>query len=219
MHIRTSDQTALDLGFGDYTCNWGAHMCGLYETAEERDRILIGFLASGIQAGDLGLYCPVERTVEDFWQTLAREFPEAMAKAKNTDVPALELKSARELYYPDGVFSPQAMDVGLEAFFAQSQRRGPRNVRGTAEMVWALEAVPGREHLMVYESRLNYFIPGKPWISICLYNLTKFGGATIMDVLRTHPYVISKGVITENPYYQNPDDWLRANAPQFLPKR
>jgi hypothetical protein len=83
-------------------------------------------------------------------------------------------------------------------------------------MVWALEAIPGVEHLMAYESRLNYFIPGKPWISICMYNLTKFSGSTIMGVLRTHPYAINGGVITENPYYQNPDEWLARNAPQFL---
>ncbi|MFP4053584.1 MAG: hypothetical protein ACLFV7_06955 [Phycisphaerae bacterium] len=35
---------------------------------------------------------------------------------------------------------------------------------------------------MAYESRSNYFIPGKPWISICLYNVTRFSGADIMNV-------------------------------------
>ncbi|MFZ1983474.1 MAG: MEDS domain-containing protein [Desulfatitalea sp.] len=91
------------------------------------------------------------------------------------------------------------------------------HVRATAEMVWALPAIPGVEHLLAYESRLNYFIPGKPWISICLYKVTRFSGAMVMNVLRTHPYTISQGVIAQNPYFQNPDDWLRRNAPQFLP--
>jgi hypothetical protein len=83
-------------------------------------------------------------------------------------------------------------------------------------MVWALDAIPGIEHLMVYESRLNYFIPGKPWISVCMYNVTKFSGSVILNVLRTHPFTISGGVITQNPYYQNPDEWLKQNAPEFL---
>ncbi len=83
-------------------------------------------------------------------------------------------------------------------------------------MVWALEVIRGIEHLMAYESRLNFFISGKPWISICLYNVNKFSGSIIMNVLRTHPYTISGGVITENPYYQDPDKWLAKNAPQFL---
>jgi hypothetical protein len=63
------------------------------------------------------------------------------------------------------------MDRGLGEFHVESQRRGRRNIRATSEMVWALEAIPGTELLMVYESRLNHFIPGKPWINICLYNL------------------------------------------------
>ena len=214
MHISTSEQAALELGFGEYTCNWGVHICGLYETQEERDEILFGFLYHGDLAGDLQLYCPVERTQEDFMEQYSIRYP---ACAHHPDDPTrFEWYSAKELYYPDGAFSPWAMDEGLDSFYRKSQQDGARNIRATAEMVWALEAIPGVEHLMVYESRLNYFIPGKPWISICLYNLTKFSGATIMGVLQTHPYTINGGVITENPYYQDPDDWLAKNAPQFL---
>ena len=121
------------------------------------------------------------------------------------------------MYYPDGIFSPIAMDKGLNAFYETSQKNGKQNIRATAEMVWALEAVPGVEHLMAYESRLNYFIPGKPWISICLYNVTKFSAPVIMNVLRTHPYTISSGILLQNPYFVDTDKWLAENAPQFLP--
>jgi hypothetical protein len=214
MHITTGNQPAMNLGFGGYTCNWGAHICGLYETARERDEIVLGFLNQGDRENDLQLYCPVERTREDFISAYQGQYP---ACAGNVHDPSrFNLFSARDLYYPDGRFCPRSMDRGLNRFYADSQRQGPRNVRATAEMVWALEAIPGIEHLMAYESRLNYFIPGKPWISICLYNLTRFSGMMIMKVLQTHPYTISGGVITQNPYFQNPDDWLCANAPDFL---
>ena len=186
----------------------------MYETPQERDEILLGFLHAGDRAGDLQLYCPCERSQEDFGGTYARWYPEYAHHTRDPD--RFRLSSARELYYPDGTFSPWAMDDGLEALYRDSQKDGPRNVRATAEMVWALEAIPGVEYLMAYESRLNYFIPGKPWISVCLYNVTRFSGAAVMNVLRTHPYTISGGVMTENPYYQDPDDWLAANAPQFL---
>ncbi len=214
MYIKTSDQPKVNMGFGHYTCNWGLHIAGLYETEQERDDILLGYLHQGDIEGDLQLYCPVERSTEDFIQTYGQLYPDCANHT--TDPDHFRLLSTKDLYYPDGVFSPWAMDDGLNNFFAESQSAGPRNVRATAEMVWALEAVPGREHLMAYESRLNYFIPGKPWISVCLYNVTKFSGSVIMNVLRTHPYTISGGVITENPYYQDPDIWLKNNAPQFL---
>lgn len=217
MHIKTSEQPALELGFGGYTCNWGTHICGLYESDEERDEIILGFLGKGLEAGDMQLYCPAERTFEEFIRAFTAKCPHCANKLHDPSL--LQLLPPKDLYYPDGEFSPWKMDDGLNSFFHESQKKGPRNIRGTAEMAWALEAIPGVEHLMAYESRLNYFIPGKPWISVCLYNLKKFDGKTIMDVLRTHPFTISRGVITQNPYYMNPDDWLSANAPQYLPGR
>lgn len=216
MKLQTSDQPFLELGFRNYSCNWGIHICGLYETEAERDEIIMGFLCCGAKAGDLQLYCPTERTREDFIEKFTVSCPDCKEHVHNPDL--IQLFSAKELYYPDGTFSPQAMDEGLNNFFVHSQRKGKRNIRATAEMVWALEAIPGVEHLMAYESRLNYFIPDKPWISICLYNVQKFSGQMIMRVLQTHPYSISKGVLLENPYYQNPDQWLAENAPQFLPE-
>jgi hypothetical protein len=214
MHVTTSGQPALKLGFGDWTCNWGAHICGLYQSPRERDEIVLGFLRQGDLNGDLQLYCPCEGSRQDFILRYGALCPECATNL--ADARRFQLLPARDLYYPDGTFSPWAMDRGLNEFFQASQEDGPRNVRATAEMAWALEAVPGVEHLMAYESRLNYFIPGKPWISICLYDLNAFSGATIMDVLRTHPFSISGGVVTENPYYQDPDRWLAEHAPEFL---
>ncbi len=214
MHLKTSDQPTSVLGFRGHSCNWGTHICGLYETEEERDEIIMGFLHQGELEGDLQLYAPKERTASDFKQEYARRWPEECRHLE--DCNHFQLFPCRDLYYPDGVFSPWAMDQGLSSFFAESQQQGPRNIRATAEMVWALEAIPGVEHLMAYEARLNYFIPGKPWISICLYNVNKFSGATIMGVLRTHPFTISGGIITENPYYREPSDWLAEYAPEFL---
>jgi len=214
MHIKTSDQPEMKLGFGEYTSNWGAHFCGLYETEEERDEIIMGFLAQGGHDGDMQLYVPAEQTAEDFKEKFSCHCPGCEQMLATPDL--IQLFSIKDLYYPDGTFSPWAMDEGLNAFFKDSQKDGERNIRATAEMVWALEAVPGIEHLMAYESRLNYFIKGKPWISICLYNVTKFDGKTIMQVLQTHPYIISQGIVTENPFFQDPDLWLAKNAPEFM---
>lgn len=215
MYVQTSNQERLELGFHGYECNWGIHIAGLYETEAERDEIVFGYLSKGAFVRDLQLFCPAGEPVEEFSSRFSQWMP-ALSDLLD-DENLFQIMAAKDLYYPDGKFSPLAMDEGLNEFYRDSQSDGYRNVRATADMVWALEAIPGKEHLMVYESRLNYFIPGKPWISICLYNVTKFSGAVIMDVLRTHPFVLSKGVLTENAYYQDPDHWLAENAPEFLP--
>lgn len=215
MHIQTTDQEELNLGFGDYTCNWGTHFAGLYETEEEKDRIIFGFLSQGDLDGDLQLYCPDEVPEEKFKADFSKQCPHCAKHLE--DDSKFQFIGTKEFYYPEGKFSPWEMDNNLNSFYEDSQKNGRINIRASAEMTWAMEAVTGIEHLMAYESRLNYFIPGKPWISICLYNITKFSGAVIMDVLRTHPFTINGGVITKNPYFQNPDDFLKENAPEFLP--
>lgn len=213
MHIQTSDQEKLELGFGGYTCNWGLHICGLYETSEERDEIIMGFLHEGDLKNDLQIYFPCERTEEDFKVQYGNRYPECRDHVHNPDL--FSVNSYREFYFPDGKFSPLRMLKGHEEYFLNSQNKGKRKIRATAEMVWALQAIPGVEYLMAYESILNFFIPGKPWISICLYNITKFSGSIIVNVLRTHPYTISGGVITQNPYFIDPDKYLAQYYPDF----
>ncbi len=214
-HVQTSQQEVLTMGFGDYTCNWGLHICGLYENEQERDDILFGYFAQGMKDGDQNVYCPCERTREDFIAKFSARHTKYAHQC--SDANCISFPTAKSLYYPEGTFCPHQMDKNLNALYADSQRHGRRNIRASAEMVWALEAIPGANHLMAYESRLNYFIPGKPWVSICLYNIGRFDGKTIMQVLQTHPFTINKGVITRNPFYRDPDLWLKENAPEFLP--
>jgi hypothetical protein len=214
MHITTSNQEKMLLGIGSYSCNWGTHICGLYETDKERDEIIFGFLCQGAKSGDMQLYCPVERTANEFY----RDFPASCkhCNEKLYDKNHFNLLGAKELYFPNDIFDPWYMDAALDDYFVHSQSNGRRNILATAEMSWALDNIPGIDYLMAYEARLNYFIPGKPWISICMYNVSKFSGSMIMNVLRTHPYTINGGIITQNPYFINPDKWLKENAPQFL---
>jgi hypothetical protein len=43
---------------------------------------------------------------------------------------------------------------------------------------------------------------------ICTYNLTKFGGDAVIDILRTHPMVIVGGILHQNPFFVPPDVFL-----------
>ena len=79
-------------------------------------------------------------------------------------------------------------------------------------MEWALENAPGVENLLEYEARANARWMGRegPFNPvICVYDLTKFSGAIVVDVMRTHPLVIIGGVLQENPHFLPPDEFLR----------
>jgi hypothetical protein len=212
MHITTSNLPSMNLGFGDYSCNWGTHLCGLYETKTERDEIMFGFLAEGLRSKELLVCCPEESHFDQAVGHVLDRCPETAC----ADTSSLKLFRPAELYYPHGAFSPRDMLTAHENIWAGNLSSGMRNVRGTAEMGWSLAKIPGIEHLMAYESLLNTFIWGKTWISICLYDVSRFPGATIMKVLQTHPFAITGGGIFENPYFVRPEKWLAEHAPEFL---
>jgi hypothetical protein len=65
------------------------------------------------------------------------------------------------------------------------------------------------EDVIQFESRVNDIWNRHDDAVICTYNLTKFGGDTVIDILRTHPMVIVGGILHQNPFYVPPDVFLR----------
>ena len=212
MHLKTSELPSLDLGFGGYNCNWGTHFCGLYESEQERNEIMYGFLGQGLREQELLVCCPDAHDHDHAIDKVQASCPDCA----RPDPESFRLFAPQDLYYPKGHFSARDMITAHDAIWDENKAKGLRNVRGTAEMGWALEKIPGIERLMAYESMLNHFIWGKQWISICLYDVNRFPGSTIMKVLQVHPFVITGGGIYENPYFMQPEDWLTKYAPEFL---
>jgi hypothetical protein len=44
---------------------------------------------------------------------------------------------------------------------------------------------------------------------ICTYHLPKFGGDTVIDIMRTHPMVIIGGILQQNPFFVPPEEFLQ----------
>jgi len=74
-------------------------------------------------------------------------------------------------------------------------------------MQWARENRRGVEDAMEYEAQLNSIIANDDVI-MCVYDLTRFSGAEIIDVIRTHPAALIGGVLQQNPFFIPPEQFL-----------
>jgi hypothetical protein len=82
--------------------------------------------------------------------------------------------------------------------------------RSVGEMTWALRDMPGVEELVGYESELNRFLPKHPQVILCLYDLERFSGEYLVDLVKTHPKVLLGGMVLDNPNFLDPDEFLAA---------
>jgi hypothetical protein len=80
--------------------------------------------------------------------------------------------------------------------------------RNIGDMSWAHRDEGVVSDLMGYESELNRIMSNFPQVNLCLYDLTRCSGDLIMDVLKTHPKALLGGMVIDNPYYLDPDEFL-----------
>jgi len=182
----------------------GDHICAFYPGLAERDEILIPYLREGLKAGDKCI-CVVDATD-----------PEAVFAALGADVDVgsclerqqLEVQRSQDTYFCSGCFSAGVMLEFWDRSIGQAMAGGFGFTRAVGEMTWALRQLPGVEELVEYEARLNKFLPRYPQVILCLYELDRFSGEVLVDVLKTHPKVLLGGMVLDNPYYLEPDEFL-----------
>jgi hypothetical protein len=81
--------------------------------------------------------------------------------------------------------------------------------RIVCRMDWAAEGGSHIDNLVEFESRVNDVWRRHDDAVICTYHLTKFGGDTVIDIMRTHPMVIIGGILQQNPFFVPPEEFLR----------
>jgi hypothetical protein len=64
------------------------------------------------------------------------------------------------------------------------------------------------EELCSYEAKVNWVAPRYPQILLCLYDLDRFSGELVIDVVMTHPKVLINNMVVENPFYVKPEEFL-----------
>jgi hypothetical protein len=195
----------LPLGVAGVNVRPGDHICAFYVGVEERDQVLLPYLREGLRAGDK-VICVVD----------ASEPAELLASiGPDIDVDGciasqqFELRPSSDAYLAAGSFSTGDMLEFWNASVGAALGEGGYTFsRAVGEMTWALRDPLGVEELVGYESELNRFMPKYPQLILCLYDLKRFGGGIVVDMLKTHPKLLLGGMLLDNPYYLSPDEFL-----------
>lgn len=195
----------LDFGIPGVEVAQGDHLCAFYRGLRDRDRVLIPYLRAGLVVGDKCL-CVVDATDPE---TVLAELRCHLDADRRVAERQLDVLASQHTYLHTGGFRTDRMIEFWDGAVRSALGEGGFSfVRAVGEMTWALRDVPGVDELVGYESRLNRFVPLHPQVILCLYDLERFSGELIMDILKTHPKILVRGMVTENPYYLEPEEFL-----------
>ncbi|MDD2733317.1 MAG: MEDS domain-containing protein [Desulfuromonadaceae bacterium] len=181
------------------------HLCLIYDSEEQRRKIVSEYLATGLKQGELVRY---------FTDTTSAQELRAWILDTGIDLPKAEengafaILKAESSYCPSGRFVPQEVIKKMVSRYAAARDAGYHGSRACGEMSWTLRDIPGAENFLEYEVRINMITETFPYIGMCQYDSRLFDGATLFNVLQVHPFMIAQGQIVRNPFYLKPEEFL-----------
>jgi DcmR-like sensory protein len=183
------------------------HVCAFFHNPEEQYRVLLPFVKDGFERGDRAFHVvDPERRNEHLQRLKAAGIDTAPAESSGQ----LKVCGWNEAHLDRaGSFDQHRMLALIEEELTLGAMQGFEVSRAIGHMEWALEDRPGVEDLLEYEARLNYILPRYKDPVICVYDIARFSGAVIVDILRTHPMVVIGGTLQENPFFVPPDQFLQ----------
>jgi len=192
--------------FADSELGVKRHVCAFFRTPEEEYRVLVPFIKEGFERGEKAFHVVDPKLRNEHLQRLESAGIDVVAKEQRGQ---FELRNWADAYLREGRFDQDRMLALIEQALAGGGQQGFPLTRLVAHMEWALEDRPGVDDLVEYETRLNYILPRFKDPVICTYDLAKFGGDVVVDIIRTHPMTIIGGILQENPFFVPPDEFLR----------
>src|SRR4051794_13075733 len=182
------------------------HVCAFVNGSAEADAVLDPFVRDGVEAGDRLVHLV---------DTAAPGIPLRRLRRLGYDTAELlkdgrcEVHTWAETYLRTGAFDQADMLRQLDGMLLASE--APR-IRLLADMGWAERDDDVAEDLIEFEARANFLHARHRHVVICAYDTSRFDGAFVIDILRTHPMALVGGILQENPFFAPPEEFLEEFA-------
>jgi hypothetical protein len=193
----------MDMGFTQEVFSDCHHLCLIYDSEEQRRKIVSEYLAAGLKRGELVRYFADTTAPDDIRGWLS----EKGVELKEDD--SFRIVKAESAYCPGGSLVPQQVLDNAVARYTIAKEAGYSGSRACGEMTWALRGIPGSDRLLEYEVGLNLIENDFPHIGMCQYDARLFDGAMLFKVLQVHPYMVAQGQVVRNPFYIKPDEFFK----------
>jgi hypothetical protein len=194
------------------------HVCAFFNSDDERYRVLLPFIKDGFEHGDKAIHVVSPDQHCHHLQRLAAVGIDPQVVQHNGQ---LDLRTTTETYLRDGRFDQDRMLEVFEQLASSTVREGFRRSRIVCHMEWAADDPAHVDNLVEFEARVNDVWCRHDDAVVCVYDLAKFGGATVVDIIRTHPMIIIGGILQQNPFFVPPGQFLRElrdrRTPQTAP--
>ena len=182
------------------------HVCAFFNGAENAFTVLAPFIREGFLCSHRAVHLVGADKREAHLAHLRCEGIDTEALQRSGQ---LEVLSTVETYLQDGRFDKGRMVESFTAMASGNREAKYPLSRIVCDMDWAADAPDHLEDLIEFESRVNDLWSQHDDIVICVYDLARFGGDTIVDILRTHPLVVIGGILRENPFFVPPAQFLK----------
>lgn len=181
------------------------HVCAFVNERNEEGVVLDPFIQQGVDHGERLLYLvdPAESAGPIRQLRHLGYDPGDLLRSNRCEV-----RTWTDTYLRGGRFDQKAMLALLDRMLPDASPR----IRMVANMDWASARPDAGTNLIEFEARANFIHARHQHVVICSYDVTKFDGAFIIDILRTHPMVLIGGMLQENPFFIPPSEFVAEQA-------
>ncbi len=163
----------------------GDHICSLYHADAEHDAILCTFVVGGLERNQRVLYFTDEQPTAP---VITRLEASGIDARRHIAQRRLSVATSRESYLASGSFDPDACIRGWLDTAERAILDGYSGIRVGGDLGWATRDVPGAEHLLDYERRIQSEVFQSGLVTgMCEVDCRLFDDAAVEQLLGLHP--------------------------------
>jgi signal transduction histidine kinase len=186
------------------------HLCSVFESAEERFAVAAPFIRIGLDRGERCLYVADDGTESTALEAMHAEGIDVRGALASG---SLVMATKEVAYLKQGSFDPERVFAFWAHADTEAKGEGFSALRIVGDTDWVFRGPSGIERWVEYESRMTHVLARQKCLALCQYDRALFAPELILDVIRTHPTVVYRGVVCRNLYYVPPEELLGPDQP------